>query len=253
VLVKLSVVIITYNEEKNLERCLKSVVPVADEIVVVDSFSTDKTKEIALKYKAKFVEHAFEGHIEQKNWAITQASYKHVLSIDGDEALDETLINSINAIKVNWQADGYSMNRLTNYCGKWIKHSGWYPDKKLRLWNSEKGEWQGTNPHDEYRMQKGCTIKHIKGDILHYSYYSIHQHLEQVNYFTEIMAKQYLEKGRRASLFNLLMNPTLKFVGSYIFQKGFLDGIYGLAICIISAHATFLKYLKLYQLQKDAR
>lgn len=254
-LIKLSVVVITYNEEKYLARCLESVKSVADEIVVVDSYSTDKTQEIAKSFGARIIEHPFEGHIEQKNWAITQASFPHVLSLDGDEALDSQLIKSVKSVKENWKADGYVMNRLTNYCGKWVKHSSWYPDKKLRLWDSRKGSWQGTNPHDEYRMQEGSTTEHIKGDILHYSYDSIKQHLDQVNYFTDILAEQYLERGRKATLVKLLVNPTVKFIGSYFFQLGILDGIYGFAICTISAHATFLKYLKLYQLQhprKDA-
>lgn len=250
-MVKLSVVIITFNEEKNLERCLKSVKEVADEIVVVDSFSTDKTKEIALNYGAKFVENRFDGHIEQKNWAITQSSYPHILSLDADEALDETLKNAILRVKQNWTADGYEMNRLTNYCGKWIRHCGWYPDRKLRLWDSRKGSWTGINPHDEYKMQAGIKTEHIEGDILHYSYYSIKQHIDQVNYFTDILASQYQAKGRKATWIKLLVNPLLKFVGSYIFQRGFLDGFSGFAICMISAHATFLKYAKLRVIQRN--
>lgn len=252
-MIKLSVVVITLNEEKNLDRCLESVRGVADEIVVVDSFSTDKTKQIAEKFGAKFVEHKFEGHIEQKNWAITQASHPHVLSLDADEAIDSTLQESIIEIKSNWNADGYSMNRMTNYCGKWIRHSGWYPDKKLRIWDSSKGEWGGINPHDEYQMNQGCTVKHLKGDILHYSINSIKQHVDQVNYFTEIAAYQYFKKGKKATFTKLVISPFMKFIGSYFFQLGFLDGAHGFAVCMISAHATFLKYFKLkmlYQKQK---
>ena len=138
--VQISAVIITFNEEKNIERCLQSLQGIVDEIVVVDSFSKDQTKSICEKYNVKFVEHAFEGHIEQKNYAITQASYPYVLSLDADEALDETLKSSILKVKKNWTHDGYSMNRLTNYCGSWIKHCGWYQDTKLRLWDARKGE-----------------------------------------------------------------------------------------------------------------
>ena len=139
--VKLSVVIITFNEERDIERCLKSVETVADEIVVVDSYSTDRTEEICKIYKARFIQHSFAGHIEQKNWAIGQASHPHILSLDSDEALDETLRQSILNAKENWQGAGYTMNRMTNYCGKWIRHCGWYPDQKLRLWESNKGRW----------------------------------------------------------------------------------------------------------------
>jgi glycosyltransferase involved in cell wall biosynthesis len=128
---KISVVIITYNEEKDIGRCLDAVKDVADDIVVVDSFSTDRTEEICKEKGARFVQHKFEGHIQQKNWAITQARYPHVLSLDADEVVSERLQKEILKVKENWQADGYYFNRMTNYCGKWIKHCGWYPDRKI--------------------------------------------------------------------------------------------------------------------------
>ena len=146
--VNISAVIIAFNEEKNIERCILSLKNVVDEIVVVDSFSKDKTKEICLAHNVVFIEHSFKGHIEQKNWAYTQASNNYVLSLDADEALSDELKNSILAIKNNWKNDGYAFNRLTSYCGKWIKHCGWYPDIKLRLWDRRKGTWKGINPHD---------------------------------------------------------------------------------------------------------
>lgn len=248
--VKLSVVIITYNEEVNIERCLVSVKDVADEVLVVDSFSTDKTKEICLKHKTSFIEHGFEGHIEQKNWAITRAKYPYILSLDADEALTPELVKEIQKIKENWTHDGYVFNRLTNYCGKWIKHSGWYPDKKLRLWDSRLGEWKGENPHDRYELRTN-NIKHINKDILHYSYYSIADHLAQVNYFTDIAAEAAIKKGKKASLFNVVLNPLVKFYRDYIFKLGILDGYYGLVIALISSHATFLKYAKIKQLQEE--
>ncbi len=247
-MVNLSVVIITFNEEKNIERCIKSVRSVADEIVIVDSYSTDKTEEICLKEGVKFVKHKFEGHIEQKNWAITQASFPHILSLDADEELSEELIKSIIKVKNNWDKDGYTMNRLTNYCGKWIKHCGWYPDIKLRLWDSSKGEWGGVNPHDKYELKEGCSQTHLKGDLYHFSYYTIQQHIAQSNKFTDILAQAMFNKGKRSSLFKILINPIVKFIKDYFILLGFLDGYYGYLICRISAHATFLKYAKLKQL-----
>ncbi len=245
-MIKLSVVIITYNEEKNLERCLSSVKKVADEIVVLDSFSTDKTQEISAKHGVKFFQHAFDGHIQQKNRAITYASNPHVLSLDADEALDETLIKSILQVKKNFDKEGYYMNRLTNYCGHWVKHCGWYPDKKLRLWDSRKGEWQGVNPHDKYELFKGdANAGQLKGDILHYSYYSVADHYKQVEYFTNIASKAYFEKGDKAPLFKLIVNPVAKFMDHYILHLGFLDGKAGFLISKISAYATYLKYKKL--------
>lgn len=245
---QLSVVIITFNEEKNIGRCLDSVQDVADDIVVVDSFSTDLTEAICKEKGARFVQHRFEGHIEQKNWAITQAKYPYVLSLDADEALDETLKRSIIEAKNNWKYDGYTMNRLTNYCGQWIKHCGWYPDTKLRLWDSRKGRWGGVNPHDKYEMDEDAKIGHLKGDILHYSYYTLEDHYKQVNYFTDIASKALYKNGKNASWIKLVISPVVKFIRDYFIKLGILDGYYGFVISRISAYATYLKYKKLRKL-----
>ncbi|MCC6371899.1 MAG: glycosyltransferase family 2 protein [Bacteroidia bacterium] len=248
-MVKLSVVIIAFNEEKNIERCLLSVKEVADEIVVLDSGSTDATPAICARYGVKFFNHAFDGHIQQKNRAITFATHPHILSLDADEALDATLIASIKAVKANFKKDGYYMNRLTNYCGHWVKHCGWYPDTKLRLWDSTKGGWTGINPHDKYELFEGDkNTGHLTGDILHYSYYSLQDHYKQVEYFTNISAKAYFEKGKQAPWFKLLLNPIAKFVDHYLLRLGFLDGKAGFLISKISAYATWLKYKKLRHL-----
>lgn len=240
---KLSVVIITFNEEKNIARCIDSVEAIADDIVVVDSFSTDKTEELCKSRGVRFIQHKFEGHIEQKNWAITQALYPHVLSLDADESLDEKLKKSILEIKNNWQQDGYYINRLTNYCGTWVHHCGWYPDKKLRLWDSRKGAWGGTNPHDKYELVEGDTkTGHLEGDILHYSYYTKDDHYKQVYYFTEILAKAQYKEGKAASLFQLYFSPIVKFIRDYIIKLGVLDGKAGYGISRISAYASYLKY-----------
>ena len=249
-MIKLSVVIITFNEEKNIERCLLSVKQVADEIVVLDSFSKDTTEQLCRKHGVKFFQHKFDGHIEQKNRAITHASFPHILSLDADEALDETLIRSILEAKKSFVKDGYYMNRLTNYCGHWVKHCGWYPDRKLRLVDSRKGHWTGTNPHDKYELFEGDkNTGHLKGDILHYSYYSLEDHYRQVEYFTNIASKAYFEKGKKAKLYKLAVNPVAKFIDHYLIHLGFLDGRAGYLISRISAYATWLKYKKLRDLQ----
>lgn len=244
----ISVVIITFNEERNIERCILSVKSVADEILVVDSFSKDRTQEICEKHGVRFVQHAFEGHIEQKNWAASQATYPHVLSLDADEALDEVLQVQILEVKSNWNAAGYEMNRLTNYCGKWVHHCGWYPDTKLRLWDSRLGKWAGTNPHDKYEMQAGCKIQKLGGDILHYSYYTREDHYKQVDYFTTILAQSQYKIGKKAPIIVLYMSPIVKFFKDYFLKLGFLDGKTGFIICRISAYATFVKYRKLRNL-----
>src|ERR1051326_6696940 len=199
-MIQLSVVIITFNEEKNIGRCLDSVKDVADDIVVVDSFSSDKTKEICKAKDARFIQHKFEGHIEQKNFAVTQAKFPHILSLDADEALSDELKKNILEAKKNWKYDGYYMNRLTNYCGQWIHHCGWYPDKKLRLFDSRKGKWGGMNPHDKYEMKSGDhATGFLKGDILHYSYYSVEEHYKQVEKFSAIAARSLYEKNIQVS------------------------------------------------------
>jgi len=248
----LSVVIITFNEEKNIARCLGSIKNIADDIVVVDSFSKDQTEQICSQFNVRFIQHKFEGHIEQKNWAIQQAKFPHVLSLDADEALCEQLESYVKTIKENWTADGYTMNRLTNYCGQWIKHCGWYPDKKLRLWDTRLGSWGGTNPHDKVIMKKETTVRHIEYDILHYSFYTIAEHLKQIDFFTDISAKAAFEKGEKSSNFKIAYKSIFKFIRDYILKLGFLDGYYGFVVCKNSAFAKKMKYKKLKELNKGA-
>jgi glycosyltransferase involved in cell wall biosynthesis len=243
---QLSVVIITFNEEDQIGRCIDSVQGLADEVVVLDSFSTDQTEAICRQKGAIFHQHKFDGYIEQKNRALSLASFDFVLSLDADESLSDELRKSIASIKDHPSAEGYSMNRLTNYCGKWIRHCGWYPDVKLRLIDRRKANWQGINPHDELLLREG-TKHHLQGDILHYSYHSIHGHVIQANKFTDISAKALFGKGVKAPLWKLLVKPPVMFIKSYILKAGFMDGYFGYVICRISAHATFLKYAKLRQ------
>jgi glycosyltransferase involved in cell wall biosynthesis len=247
---KISAVIITFNEEKNIERCLLSLQDVADEIFVVDSFSTDKTEEICTKYHVRFIKNSFEGHIQQKNFAMEQSTYKYVLSLDADEALDEELKKSILSAKSNLDNySAYSFNRLTNYCGQWIKHCGWYPDKKIRLWDKTKGKWGGLNPHDSVIMNvEKNQIHHLKGDLLHYSYYTIDEHRVQSIKFARISAQADFERGKKTNLLLVYIKPIIKFLGDYFFRLGFLDGKNGYVICKISAHAKYLKYKNLFYL-----
>ena len=248
--VKLSVTIITFNEEANIERCLKSVEGVADEIVVVDSLSTDRTKEICLKYGAVFVENAFEGFSEQKNFANAIASHNYILSLDADEALTEELRQAILHVKSNSTADAYKMNRLTCYRGKWIKHSGWYPDCKLRLFDKTKGAWVG-KLHESIQMSGGSTVEKLKGDILHYYSHNVKQHLDQINKYTDLFMVESWQKGRQTSVLAILVKPPFRFFKTYFLQHGFLDGFNGFFIAGLSAYTVFLKYTKLYLANKS--
>jgi glycosyltransferase involved in cell wall biosynthesis len=246
----LSVVIITFNEEKNIGRCLDSVKEVADEIVVVDSLSTDNTLAIAREKGAIVHLQPFLGYIEQKNKALSYATYDFVLCLDADEALDKTLENSINEVKDNCKAAGYTINRCTNYCGKFIRHGSWYPDKKLRLFNRAMGQWGGINPHDKVLLSPAVPTQHIKGDILHYSYNSLDEHISQNNRFSNISAETYFKKGKRSGWFKIIVNPVWAFVKCYFVRLGFLDGFLGFVIARNIAHLTFMKYYKLYALAK---
>lgn len=250
---EISAVIITLNEELKIERCLQSVRDTADEIIVVDSFSTDRTEEICSRYGVNFSKHAFEGYKEQKQYAINQAKFDHILLIDADEALSDELRVSILSAKKQWTHDGYSFNRLNSYCGQWIRHSGWYPDRKIRLFDRRKASVKGKNPHDEIVMSGKSPVKQLKGDLLHYTYQSVEDHIRQINRFTEIQARGSFERGKKANYFSILFSPAYKFIRHYFFRLGFLDGYYGYLICRNSAYSTFLKHAKLKALWKNSK
>jgi len=243
------VAIITYNEENNIGRCISSVLPIADEILVVDSFSTDKTEEIATSMGARFVKNPFAGHIEQKNYALKLSTHDYVLSLDADEALSPELLEHIKFVKNNIQFNGYRFNRLTNYNGHWVRHSGWYPDTKLRLVKKDKALWGGENPHDILQMTGSDKVGFLKGDLLHYSYASISAHVEQTDKFTTIAARAAFKQGKRSSVFRIVTRPMFKFLRDYFFKRGFLDGRYGFIICCINSLYALLKYAKLHALQ----
>ncbi|OIQ16749.1 MAG: glycosyl transferase [Bacteriovorax sp. MedPE-SWde] len=249
-MIKLSAAIITFNEEHNIERCINSLKGIADEIVVVDSFSTDKTAEICKSLGVTFIENKFSGHIEQKNFILTQTTHDYVLSLDADEALDEELKESILNVKSNFKFDGYSFNRLTNYVDKWIYRCGWYPDKKLRLFDKTKAKWAGVNPHDIIEMIEGSKTTQLSGNILHYSYDSISDHINQTNKFTTIAAKEAFERGVRSSTFKIISRPILKFLKDYFLKRGILDGRYGFIICCINSLSALLKFSKIKDLQE---
>jgi len=245
---KLSAVIITYNEEEHIEKCLASLIGVTDEIIVVDSFSTDNTETICRKYNVNFIQHKFEGYIEQKNYAIDQAKHDYILSLDGDEALSEELKDSILKVKPYWEYDGYYSKRLNNYCGQWIKHSDWYPDKKLRLFKKGSGEWKGINPHDSYTLKAGKKLGKLEGDLLHWIYRDYEEHKQKVENFSTIASKAYYKLGIKSSYFKIIFRPSWAFFKSYFLRLGFIDGEKGFIICKEQFNVTYFKYRKLYKL-----
>lgn len=248
-MIKISVVIITYNEEKNIGRCLDSVLPVADEIVVVDSFSKDRTKEICLAKGVTFVEHLFRNHIDQKNFALTQAGNPHVLSLDADEFLSPELTTSILQVKETWPVEAYRMNRLSSYGNKWIRHGSWYPDRKIRLWNRNIGTWGGENPHDKVVLKRGVNVIQLQGDILHRAYKDSKETIEKIQRYSDIFA--YENAGRRpSSLLKIFGHTSFAFIKSYFIKRGFLDGFEGLMVARAEANHAFYKYSKLFEANK---
>lgn len=245
-MVKLTVIIITFNEERNIARCLDSVNSIADEILVVDSNSIDKTIAIAHKYGAKVIQQSFMGYGEQKNFAADHATNNWILSLDADEALTPALQQSITEIKKNPQHSVYEMPRLTNYCGKWIRHCGWYPDRQTRLYDRTMGRWREQKVHEFWELQdKNGKKGLLKGDILHYSFSSINEHLRKIEKYSELAANAAVEKGKDASLFQIMISPKWHFVTEYVIKLGFLDGFSGYMICRLSAYAAFIKYSKI--------
>lgn len=250
---QISAVIITFNEERNIGRCLDSLAGVVDEVVVVDSFSTDGTAQICREKGARFIQHAFTGHIEQKNFALGQAQFPHVLSLDADEALSDTLRQSVLAVKAYWRCEAYAMNRLTNYCGQWIHHSGWYPDRKVRLFDRRLGHWGGYNPHDKVDMNAGAQTGFLSGDLLHYSYYTVEEHYSRARKYADIAARAMQARGKRGSWLRVVFSPAFKFIRNYLFRMGFLDGRAGWTICRIAALETYWKYRNLIRLEKAGK
>jgi len=247
---KLSAVIITYNEARNIKRCIASLQGVADEIVVVDSFSTDATPSICKGLNVQFHQREWKGYSKQKNYGNGLASNDWILSIDADETLSEELKTAILTEKEFGKGFNYSFNRLTNYCGKWIHHSGWYPDTKVKMFNRTKDDWQG-EVHEKPTVDPS-TVKKLKGDLLHYSYHSVSDHVKRTDVYSTLGAKELFETGKKASKLKLLFNPWLKFNKMYFIKLGFLDGMAGFTIALITAYGTFLKYIKLYYLSKSA-
>lgn len=247
----ISAVIITFNEERNIGDCLASLKGVADEIIVVDSLSTDATKTICASHGVRWVEQPFLGHVEQKNLAASHARYSYVLSLDADERLSESLRQSILREKAKGLgAEGYIMNRFNNYCGQWIRHGEWYLEYKLRLWKQASGQWRGDNPHDRFELDSGAKPAKLKGDILHYSFRSLTEHLTQMNKFSTIAAQTLFKKGRKPSMVKPFLSGFWAFFNGYFLRLGFLDGLYGYIIARNNAMYSFFKYAKLNELHK---
>ncbi len=246
---KISACIISFNEEKKIEDCLKSLAGIVDEIIVVDSNSSDNTVNLAKKYADRVINQAFLGYIEQKNFAVQQASHDWILSLDCDERLSPELQKAIIDIKNNIEEfDAYKMPRKTFYVYRWLNYC-WYPDLKIRLFNKNTASWGGTNPHDHI-ITSGNNIKKLNGDIYHYSFDSISAHLQTIDKFTEIGASELIKKNKRFNLFSPVTHASWTFIKLYILKRGFMDGFAGFVVSVLSFMHVFIKYSKAIIMRK---
>jgi glycosyltransferase involved in cell wall biosynthesis len=253
-MMRISVVVITFNEEKNLARCLASVAGLADEIVVVDSASTDSTCAIAASFGARVIDHPFEGYAKQKNFATANASHDWILSLDADEELTQPLKESLLAVKARPSHIVYRMSRLTNYCGKWIKHCGWYPDYQTRFYNRTMGAWEDKKVHEFWKAANAADkTGTLNGDLLHYSFDSVDSHRRKIEKYTELAALAAKEEGRSAGILKVIFSPVWHFITEYFIKLGFLDGYYGFVICRLSAYSAYLKYSKIRMYSRRSR
>ena len=239
---KISAAIIALNEERNVSRVIESL-RCCDEILVVDSCSTDRTMEIAAKLGARVVESPWRGYAGQKNFAAEQCENDWILSLDADESVSEALEAEIWQIKKNGaEYDAYTMPRLAQYLGSWILHSGWYPDRKVRLFDRRKAHWEGKFVHESVVVNG--RIGHLESNILHFTCSSLSEHLKTMDRYTTLAAEQIIDEKRKVGLAQLLLDPPWTFVRAYVFKRGFLDGAEGLAIAYMAAFYSFLKYAK---------
>ena len=250
---KISVTIITLNEERNIERCILSVKEVADEIIVLDSFSTDLTEGICLAHNVRFEKRKWEGYAQSKNYLNELAQFDYILSLDADEALDEELKNEILSLKALNEPEIYRVNRITNYCGKWIKHSGWYPDLKIRLFPKKGSYWSGEYVHEELVFPANINVKQLNGHLEHYSYYSFKEHRERADIYSTLTALKMYKQGKKASMVKPVLSGLTRFIKMYFIQKGFLDGKMGFKIAQISCQSNVFKYNELRRLMKEGK
>lgn len=248
---KISATIITLNEERNIERCIHALKEVADEIIVLDAFSTDRTKELCEAAGVRFEQRAWEGYSASKNYLNSLASHPYIFSVDADEVVDNRLKAAILAVKSQAEPGVYTVNRLTNYCGKWIKHGGWYPDVKLRIFPKEGSRWVGAHVHEELEYPQELPVQQLEGHLEHYSYYSFEEHRQRADKYSALTARKWYERGKRVGPLKPYISAIGRFLSMYCIKKGILDGRMGFKIAWISAQSNVFKYKELLRLQRE--
>ena len=239
---KISATIVAFNEERNIARAIRSLA-CADQILVVDSGSSDRTREIAASLGARVIEEPWSGYAAQKNFAAASAAHDWILSLDADEELTPALAAEIAALKIHPpQFDAWSMPRLAHYLGRWIRHGGWYPDRKIRLYHRQRARWQGDYVHES--VQAPGPVGQLKNDLLHFTCDSLAEHLKTLDRYTTLAAQSLVAAGGRAPLRRLAIDPPWTFFRSYVIRRGFLDGGHGFVIAGLAGFYTFMKYAK---------
>jgi glycosyltransferase involved in cell wall biosynthesis len=249
----ISAVIITRNEEENIGRCLQAIQRVAEEIIVVDALSTDRTVEIAKTFGAMIFPLEWKGFGPQKNFGIQQAANNYILALDADEVLTGEAITEIQALKMNGLAAVYEFPLLNFYFGKFLRHGMEYPNYKKRLFDKTKVQWNENLVHESLIIPPGYPVLRLKGHIQHYSYKSIEHYIAKANYYTTIGAIEMESKGKKNYLFKMFFSPPFVFIKSYFLKAGFLDGLHGFVTALFNAHTNFLKYAKLWELYRNER
>jgi glycosyltransferase involved in cell wall biosynthesis len=241
-----SAFVVTFNESRNIDDCLSSVAW-CDEIVVVDSDSTDDTVAKARRHTDRVVTRPWEGHVKQKGYAMSLARNDWVFLIDADERVSPALQEEIRSVLPAAPPDiaGYRVPRLTWYLGRWIRHGGWYPDLKLRLFRKSRGRVAGEDPHEQVEVD-GRTVD-LRGDLVHYTYKNLSHQLKTIDFFSDIEAENFRKSGRRPGLLRMLFHPVVKFVETYVVKAGFLDGMPGFIISVATAFYVFMKYAKRWE------
>jgi glycosyltransferase involved in cell wall biosynthesis len=241
-MIPVTATIVTLNEEKNIGRAIESL-RCCDEIIVVDSGSTDRTVAMAEKRGARVIVREWPGYAQQKNFAAAQAEHDWIFSIDADEALSEELEAELMALKQTcFDADGYSMPRLAQYLGKWIRHSGWYPDRKVRLYNRRLAKWTGEYVHESVRVDG--RVAELQSNLLHFTCDSLSAHMKSLDCYTTLAAREISERGESPGSYQLFIHPFWTGFRTFVLQRGFLDGYEGFTIAYMAALYTFLKYAK---------
>ncbi len=246
-----SATLITFNEERNIAGAVESL-SWAEEIVVVDSGSTDATLEICRRYTDRIFHRDWSGYVDQKNYAVERAANDWIFSLDADERASPELVREIQSLRsAGPGSPGYRIPRVACFMGRWIRHGDWYPDFQLRLFDRRHGRWEGGRVHESVKIAGETGL--LKGEIQHFTYHSLTDYLKRLEVYSSLAAADYRERGKSSGCLKMLANPLLTFVKAYLLKRGFLDGAPGLLVAVMGAVSVFFKYAKLYELQRSAR